>query len=156
MMQQQGGLDQNQLLAALQNLPPNVVSNLLQLAQQPNQQQQQQALGMIQQIKSGIPLQQQQQNQLQQQPQQLPQQQQAYGNYMAPQTIPGNQPIQQNQALHPIQPQQETHNHGQIPVTQQAPEQEKSQPPQQQQSQAQVQNNNNVQSLLDSLAKLQK
>ncbi|CDO94932.1 unnamed protein product [Kluyveromyces dobzhanskii CBS 2104] len=149
MMPQQGALDQTQLLSALQNLPPNVVLNLLQLAQQPNQQQQQQALGVIQQIQAGIPLQQQQQQQLQQQsnqqqspPPQQQQQQQPYGNYMPPQGPASNQP--------PPQSQQESRPQ-EVPNSQQD-----NQSQSRAQSQAQTQNNNNVQSLLDSLAKLQK
>ena len=149
---QQGGLDQNQLLAALQNLPPNIVSNLLQLAQQPNQQQQQQALGVIQQIQAGIPLQQQQQQQLQQpQLQQHPQQQQP------PQQQ--QQPPQNHQQQQQPQQQQQQQSYGNYMMPQGINSQEKrasDQAGSQQQAQTQAQNNNNVQSLLDSLAKLQK
>lgn len=164
-MAPQAGVDQQQLLAALQNLPPNVMSNLLQLAQQPNQQQQ--ALGMIQQIQAGIPLQQQQVDQMQhispqmhpqqpQQPQQQPQQpQQSYVSYMQPQPNPQQflvgQPGPQSQTHTPISepmPTQHPSSHNQA--------HSQSQSQNQSQTQSQTQNSNNVQSLLDSLAKLQK
>ena len=56
-------MDQQQLLSAIQNLPPNVVSNLLSMAQQQQQQPhaQQQLVGLIQSMQGQAPQQQQQQ-----------------------------------------------------------------------------------------------
>ena len=105
-------MNQQQLLAAIQNLPPNVVSSLLSAAQQqqqPPNQQQQQLLGMLQNT----------QNQQSTQPQ----------NTYPPM---GNNTSYDSSKM-----------------------QGQSQPTQQQQQQTQ-QPGSNVQSLLDSLAKLQK
>ncbi|AMD21344.1 HER065Wp [Eremothecium sinecaudum] len=129
-------MDQSQLLAAIQHLPQNVISSLLSMAQQqPNQQQQ--VLGLIQQLQNN------------------PQGQQAaqqlagtmgypYAGYGAasqtPPVMAGSPPPQQHQ----LPPQQ------QPPAQQQ---QQKHQPVPQPQSN---QPGSSVQSLLDSLAQLQK
>lgn len=127
-----GQMNQQQLLSAIQNLPPNVVSSLLSMAQQQQQQQQpqaqQQLLGLLQSMQG----------------QQAPQQQQpaAYAAMGQPGPSMGD-----NYAQHPSM--------GSVPAQHQqaspAPP-----PPQQQQHQQQNSPGNNVQSLLDSLAKLQK
>ncbi|QLQ77899.1 hypothetical protein HG537_0A01460 [Torulaspora globosa] len=117
-----GQMNQQQLLSAIQNLPPNVVSNLLSMAQQQQQQQQpqtqQQLLGLLQSMQG----------------QQPPQQASAYSSL--------NDSYAQRSPMGAMQPQQS-------PPPQQQPQ------PQQQQPQ-QSSPGNNVQSLLDSLAKLQK
>lgn len=116
-----GQMNQQQLLAAIQNLPPNVVSNLLSMAQQQQQQQQQpqtqqQLLNLLQSMQG----------------QQAPQQQQS----------PGYPPMGQSG---PSMNDNFASQHSSL----------NSAPPQQQQQQ-QPSAGNNVQSLLDSLAKLQK
>ncbi|CAL9733998.1 nuclear polyadenylated RNA-binding protein 3 [Monosporozyma servazzii] len=112
-----GQMDQQQLLAAIQNLPPNVVSSLLSAAQQQQQPnapqasaQQQQLVGMLQNTQN-----------------------QQSGGYP---------PIGGNNPYAPPKPQ------GQA----QSPPPHAPPPPQQQQQQS----GSNVQSLLDSLAQLQK
>ena len=112
-----GQMDQQQLLAAIQNLPPNVVSSLLSAAQQQQQPnapqvsaQQQQLVGMLQNTQN-----------------------RQSGGYP---------PASGNNAYTSPNP----HGQSQTPPSQQ--------PPQQQQQQQQ-QSGSNVQSLLDSLAKLQ-
>lgn len=119
-----GQMNQQQLLSAIQNLPPNVVSNLLSMAQQQQQQQpqtQQQLLGLLQSMQG----------------QQPPQQQQpaAYSSM--------NDNYAQHSPMGAVQPQQ-------------SPPPPQPQQPQQQQLPQQTSPGNNVQSLLDSLAKLQK
>ncbi|AAS53302.1 AFL070Cp [Eremothecium gossypii ATCC 10895] len=146
-------MDQSQLLAAIQHLPQNVLSSLLSMTQQqPNQQQQQQQLlGLIQQLQSG------QQPQLQQP---LP------SNVGAPYAAFGSPPQNANMLAGsppPMPPQQQIpqpqqHQPPQPPQPQ--PPQPQPQPPHQKQpSVPQVQPQqagSNVQSLLDSLAQLQK
>ncbi|QLL30333.1 hypothetical protein HG536_0A01500 [Torulaspora globosa] len=121
-----GQMNQQQLLSAIQNLPPNVVSNLLSMAQQQQQQQQpqtqQQLLGLLQSMQG----------------QQLPQQQQASAYSSL------NDSYAQRSPMGTVQPQQSP-----PPPLQPQPQQ-----PQQQPQQSSP--GNNVQSLLDSLAKLQK
>lgn len=120
-----GQMDQNQLLAAIQNLPPAVVSNLLSMSQQQQQQSQgqQQLVGLIQSIQGNQP----------QLTTQLPQQnygsrEASINNAYPPQGVPNHPP-------------QDSNEHMQAQ-------------PVQQQSDPTV--TNNVQSLLNSLAKLQK
>lgn len=122
-----GQMNQQQLLAAIQNLPPNVVSSLLSMAQQQQQQQQQpqpqtqqQLLNLLQSMQG----------------QQAPQQQQT----------PGYPPMGQSG------PSMNDSFASQHSSLNSAPSQQ--QQPQQQQQQSSA--GNNVQSLLDSLAKLQK
>lgn len=120
-----GQMNQQQLLSAIQNLPPNVVSNLLSMAQQQQQQQQpqtqQQLLGLLQSMQG----------------QQPPQQQaSAYSSL--------NDSYAQRSPMGTVQPQQSP------------PPPQQPQPLQPQQQPQQSSPGNNVQSLLDSLAKLQK
>lgn len=103
-----GPMDQQQLLSAIQHLPPNVVSSLLSMAQQQPQPQQQQLIGLVQSMQN-------------QQPHQ--------------QAVPSQSNPNPYQSY------------------QQSPSQMSNTPPQQQQ---QPSGGNNVQSLLDSLAQLQK
>ncbi|KAG0669787.1 hypothetical protein C6P45_003307 [Maudiozyma exigua] len=115
-------MNQQQLLGALQNLPPDVIANLLANAQQQQQQQpnqQQQLVGLLQSA------------QQQQRPQQS-----RYGVSNQPMGMSYNQ--ERNPGMNNIQ------------GNTQAP------PPPPQQSQNQNGSGNNVQNLLDSLAKLQK
>ncbi|SCU80562.1 LAME_0B03730g1_1 [Lachancea meyersii CBS 8951] len=128
-------MDQQQLFSAIQNLPPNVVSNLLSMAQQ-QPQQQQQLLGIIQSMQ--------------------PQQAQAQGSPPAPvsyggfQQMPMGTPPVHHQPQRPSQvPQQ------QQPAYTAAPKNSPAQNPVPQQQSPSVSGNNNVQSLLDSLAQLQ-
>ncbi|AGO13088.1 AaceriAFL070Cp [[Ashbya] aceris (nom. inval.)] len=144
-------MDQSQLLAAIQHLPQNVLSSLLSMTQQqPNQQQQQQQLlGLIQQLQSG------QQPQLQQA---LP------ANVATPYAAFGSPPQNANilaGSPPPMPPQQQIpqpqqHQQPQPPQPQPQPPQPAHQkPPSVPQVQPQ-QAGSNVQSLLDSLAQLQK
>lgn len=127
-------MDQQQLFSVLQNLPPDMVSNLLSMAQQQQQQQQphaqQKLLNMIQSMQT----QQQQPSSSEYPPQgnQGPPMQQQYGN-------------QQGSSL----PRTE---YGQSSSYQQQQPQNVKETSKQQQQDA----SNNVQNLLDSLAKLQK
>ncbi|CAI1785076.1 hypothetical protein SEUBUCD646_0P00980 [Saccharomyces eubayanus] len=142
-------MDQQQLLSAIQNLPPNVVSNLLSMAQQQQQQPhaQQQLVGLIQSMQGQAPQQQQQQ----------------LGGYasMNPSPPPMNNYNGQNMsAKSPVPPMPHQGQPLQQPPQQQQQQQQQQQPPHQQQPPQQQHHQqpagNNVQSLLDSLAKLQK
>lgn len=128
-----GQMNQQQLLAAIQNLPPNVVSNLLSMAQQQQQQQQpqnqQQLLGLLQSMQG----------------QQSSQQQQTAYPAMGQPAPPMGDSYVQHQSMGSAQ-----HQSGSPPPP--PPQQQPQQPQQQPQSSP----GNNVQSLLDSLAKLQK
>ncbi|CUS23207.1 LAQU0S08e04478g1_1 [Lachancea quebecensis] len=129
-------MDQQQLFSAIQNLPPNVVSSLLTMAQQ-QPQQQQQLLGIIQSMQ--------------------PQAQPHGGSHAGPSVPPAYQ------GYHQMQPQPvntpPVQQHQQHQQQQQPPAFAAKSPPAQnpipQQSQAPASGNNNVQSLLDSLAQLQ-
>lgn len=124
-------MDQQQLFSAIQNLPPNVVSSLLAMAQQ-QPQQQQQLLGIIQSMQ--------------------PQAQSHGAQHGGPSVPPAYQGYHQMQSQPINSPPVQQHQ-------QQPPAFAAKSPPAQnpipQQSQAPASGNNNVQSLLDSLAQLQ-
>lgn len=130
-----GQMNQQQLLAAIQNLPPNVVSNLLSMAQQQQQQQQpqtqQQLLGLLQSMQGQQPPQQQQPAAYPPMGQPGPSMNDNYGQHSSMGSVPAQ------------------HQHASPPPP--LPQQQ-----QQHQQQQQTSPGNNVQSLLDSLAKLQK
>lgn len=126
-------MDQQQLFSAIQNLPPNVVSSLLSMAQQ-QPQQQQQLLGIIQSMQ--------------------PQSQPPNAHQQPPaQPAPSAYPGYQHMAPQPLNspPMQQQHFTSNPPLAKNTPAQN---PVPQQQSQP-PSGNNNVQSLLDSLAQLQ-
>ncbi|SCU93308.1 LADA_0G02388g1_1 [Lachancea dasiensis] len=134
-------VDQQQLFSAIQNLPPNIVANLLSMAQQ-QPQQQHQLLGIIQSM----------------QPQGTP----AQGPVPGPGTYTGFQPIPPQPTSNSPQP---GPNISQAVPHQQAhiqpgsfvpsPKNPPAQNPVPQQQSPSMSGNNNVQSLLDSLAQLQ-
>ncbi|CEP62430.1 Nab3p LALA0_S05e05490g [Lachancea lanzarotensis] len=131
-------MDQQQLLSAIQNLPPNVVSNLLSMAQQ-QPQQQQQLLGIIQSM------------QPQGQAQGSPPAPISYGGFQQMPMV--NTPVH-HQPQHQAPPPPPHHTQPQDPYGS-GPKNPPSQNPVPQQQSPSMSGNNNVQSLLDSLAQLQ-
>ncbi|SCU98776.1 LAFA_0G20098g1_1 [Lachancea sp. 'fantastica'] len=134
-------MDQQQLLSAIQNLPPNVVSNLLSMAQQ-QPQQQQQLLGIIQSM------------QPQGQAQGSPPAPMSYGGFQQMPMVNPSVHHQPQHQVHPPPPPPPIQAQQQDPYAS-GPKIPPSQNPVPQQQSPSMSGNNNVQSLLDSLAQLQ-